>query len=298
MKPLFLYSGGKTKLLKYYRKTIPAQVNTYYELFLGGGAMFIEIMQTRKPEYVVLNDISSDIMSIYIAIRDTYSEFIEYLKQLESEYIVLPSGRIYRPPQHVDYFETRYEMCNHYRHHYARIAGYRNRDWWLETQSAAIFYFLLKTGFNGIYQTSRKTGIYFTPPGLLTHKNVLFDYPLIEWWHKALQCAILSNNDWRAVMLPDTENAFIFLDPPYRGSFTSYGENFTDVDQLALLEVANRFKRSKVLLSNRDIGDNFYENNHGGLYLEKIPVTYTAGRRKKTDNGYEAKPAIEVMLYN
>jgi hypothetical protein len=32
--------------------------------------------------------------------------------------------------------------------------------------------------------------------------------------------------------------------------------------------------------------------------VDKFPVTYTAGRRKKTDEGFEAKPATELLIRN
>jgi dTDP-D-glucose 4,6-dehydratase len=40
------------------------------------------------------------------------------------------------------------------------------------------------------------------------------------------------------------------------------------------------------------------ENNIEDLLIDKFPVTYTAGRRKKTDEGFEAKPATEVLIRN
>jgi DNA adenine methylase len=53
-----------------------------------------------------------------------------------------------------------------------------------------------------------------------------------------------------------------------------------------------------VFLCNRDIEDNFYENILEDLLINKYPVTYTAGRRKKTEDGFEAKKATEVLIRN
>ena len=41
MKPLFMWAGGKKKLLKKYEPHLPQDFDTYVEPFLGGGAMFI-----------------------------------------------------------------------------------------------------------------------------------------------------------------------------------------------------------------------------------------------------------------
>jgi DNA adenine methylase len=62
-----------------------------------------------------------------------------------------------------------------------------------------------------------------------------------------------------------------------------------------LLKQAKSFKYANVFLSNRDINDNFW-NNVESLKKIEIDVTYTAGRRKKTDTGYEAKKAKEIIL--
>jgi hypothetical protein len=48
--------------------------------------------------------------------------------------------------------------------------------------------------------------------------------------------------------------------------------------------------------ATRDIDDGFYENT--GLLVNKFPVTYTAGRRKETEDGFEAKPATELLIRN
>ena len=54
----------------------------------------------------------------------------------------------------------------------------------------------------------------------------------------------------------------------------------------------------KVLFCNRCDGTDFFENRKGKLNLTTFPVTYTAGRRKKIGDSFEAKKAIEVLLYS
>jgi DNA adenine methylase len=49
-------------------------------------------------------------------------------------------------------------------------------------------------------------------------------------------------------------------------------------------------------MSNRDAGDNIFEDRWESEKIKYFDVTYTAGRRKKTENGFEAKPAREVLL--
>ena len=57
MKPLFIWAGGKNKMLKHYKPFMPKKINTYCEPFFGGGAMFIHVVQNYDPKYLIINDI-------------------------------------------------------------------------------------------------------------------------------------------------------------------------------------------------------------------------------------------------
>jgi DNA adenine methylase len=119
-----------------------------------------------------------------------------------------------------------------------------------------------------------------------------------KFLNKNLQTASILSGEWSDALsyMNDKPNDFIFLDPPYRGSFTSYGQNFTDSDQNKLVDFVTSQKESTVFLCNRDIDDGFFDNRN--LIMNKFQVTYTAGRRKKTEDGFEAKPATEILVRN
>lgn len=54
---------------------------------------------------------------------------------------------------------------------------------------------------------------------------------------------------------------------------------------------------ARVLLANRETGDDsFFEDRLGpGVAMDRFDITYTAGRRRRTVNGYEAKKARESL---
>ncbi len=52
-KPFVKWAGGKRQILNELKKYIPYEYNTYYEPFIGGGEMLLEL----SPENAVLNDI-------------------------------------------------------------------------------------------------------------------------------------------------------------------------------------------------------------------------------------------------
>ena len=94
-KPLFIWAGGKNKMLKHYKSILPSlldwenKIDSYVEPFFGGGAMFIYIMETYKPKDVYINDINPDIMSVYECIKNNYDEFLKRVEELEKEYLLL-----------------------------------------------------------------------------------------------------------------------------------------------------------------------------------------------------------------
>ena len=281
MKPLFIWAGGKNKMLKHYKPFMPKNVKTYIEPFFGGGAMFIHVVNHYDPKHLIINDVNSDIVRIYKTIKDNLEDFTKLMDEMSAEYLPLDkAGR-------KDYY---YSLRHKHAYDYAA---------WDTVKEATVLYFLMKTGFNGIYQLNINTNNrYGTPSGLLNQKDKVYEKEIVEWWHKNLQNALILSGDWSdAVSYSNDEpDHFIFMDPPYRGSFTSYGQEFTDDDQNKLLDFVRSKKQSDVFLCNRDIEDGFFDNT--GLLVGKFPVTYTAGRRKKTDDGFEAKPATELLIRN
>jgi len=281
MKPLFIWAGGKNKMLKHYKPFMPKTVNTYCEPFFGGGAMYIHIVEKYAPKELIINDVNSDIVRIYKTIKSDCDNFISILDELSQEYLPLTKAD-----------RKKYYYSLRHKHAYDYV-------FWDNTKEAAVLYFLMKTGFNGIYQVNKNTNDrYGTPSGLLNQKTEVYDKQVVEWWNKSLQNTQIFSGDWKDCVsyVEDKDNNFVFLDPPYRGSFTSYGQEFSDDHQNKLLDYVRSNKKSYVFLCNRDIEDGFYDNT--GLVINKFPVTYTAGRRKKTDDGFEAKPATELLIRN
>ena len=280
-KPLFIWAGGKRKMIKHYDKILPkpvtgVSIEEYVEPFFGGGGMFVHMMNKYKPKRVYINDINKDVMSIYQCVKDNYEEFIERVEELEKEYI--PKDKEGRRKF---FFDVRHAHAFDY-------------EGWSKPYESGTLYFLMKTAFNGIYQINKNTNNrYGTPCGLLNHKTEIFDRDVMKWWNVNLQNVNIMSGDWKDV--PILENAFYFLDPPYRDSFADYGNSFDDDKLLELIKFSN--ERKNVFLCNRDGDDKFFEKNKLDMNIEKFDITYTAGRRKKTKNGYEAKKAKEVLLW-
>jgi DNA adenine methylase len=65
-KPFLKWVGGKGQLLNQLESIFPKSFNTYFEPFVGGGAVLFDL----KPKKAVINDINTTLIQTYIYIKD------------------------------------------------------------------------------------------------------------------------------------------------------------------------------------------------------------------------------------
>lgn len=281
LKPMFMWAGGKTRLIGPYTPLMPdrARISAYVEPFFGGGALFCEVRERFPGLPASINDVNDEIMRLYQAVRDDAPALHAHMDRWAATYLPLPKDK-------------------RKAFYYGQRAAYWTLPQGLE--DSALLYFLLKTCFNGIWQSCKAAnGKFGTPVGLAnqTPERGIYDPALLDRWSEALQNVAISAGSYAQVDVPD--GAWVYCDPPYRDSFTSYNTTFGDAEQIALVEWCRRLATEKncvVWLANRDAEDGFFDRHAPDAVHHRFPITYTAGRRKKTEDGFEAKPAVELLL--
>lgn len=255
-------------MLKHHVAYLPGSCETYSEPFFGGGAMYLHVQKTLKPRKSFINDVNEGIVNIYRAIQKDAESFCQYVDEFEMKYLT------YTKPDRKKYY---YEL----RH--AHAFDYTN---WDEDYTAAVLYFLLKTGFNGVWQINKNTNNrYGTPSGLLNQKDRVYDKQMVREWHHLLQNTEIFCGDYTQC----PPGGLNYLDPPYRVSYTTYGTNWDDAKTESLLKHCQTLPGA-VLFCNRDDGSNFFETRKGSFNMVTFDVSYTVGRT----GGIAAK---EVLLY-
>ena len=315
MKPLFMWAGGKTRMKKHYETHLPDTFEKYHEPFFGGGAMFLWAYKKNPNASFYINDINEHIMGIYTAIKDDCERFCEIMNKFQTIYLPLPSpkeptGATNKPLQKkYQLAKGRRDWASIYkeqpsrRHFYFKVRDYYAWDYELldSTFEAATLYFLMKTGFNGVWQLNANTnGRFGTPCGLLNQKDKIYDKENVIKWNKALQSCTISAADFTETLTEIDSTSFVFLDPPYRGCFADYGTQTDDQFQEKVLKYHNTAasRGAHSMLCNRELDDGFFQERQGNNGMFHFDVTYTVGRRKKTEDGYEAKKAKEILLIN
>jgi len=275
---LFMWAGGKNRLIPHYEAIFPedVRVRPYVEPFAGGAAIFNHIVQP-EGRGSILSDVNQEIVDLYRLVKSNPDFLINRMAEHEAEWLPLSgAGR------KALYYRLREEYWSMKEGH----------------EATALLYFLMKTGFNGIWQTCKASkGRYGTPVGLANQREGVFRPDVVRSWSRKL-----ANTDLRCCSYSEIEipmGAFVFCDPPYRESFTKYGTNFGDDDQIKLIEWCREVSErtgSVVWLCNREAGDGFFERHAGDAEIHRFPITYTAGRRKATHDGYKAKSATEILM--
>lgn len=222
-RPFLKWVGGKSRVLAQLSPFLPQFEGTYYEPFVGGGAMFFHL----SPERAVLSDLNARLVNCYVQVRDNVREVIEDL--------------------------TRHSN-NHSQDHYYNVRYLLNDGFYKEKEvlGASAFIYLNKTGFNGLYRENKKGG--FNVPFGHRERFCVDTHKLLEA-SKSLQGVGLEHCSFTSVDAEAKAGDFVYLDPPYVDTFNGYtGEGFGGAMQLSLScmfeQIAQRGVH--VMLSNSD----------------------------------------------
>ena len=226
-KPFIKWVGGKGQLLPEISKLYPIElgktINKYAEIFIGGGAVLFDIWSKYRLDEVYISDKNLELINTYKTIRDNVDILIKSLKEIENQYVPMNNE-----DRKVYYYERRSEYNN------LKINIEENN-----IRKAALFIFLNKTCFNGLYRVNKK-GEYNVPMGAYKNPKIC-DEENLKNVSMALKNVKIMYADYRESKDFIDDNTFVYIDPPYRplnitSSFTSYTENdFSDKEQIECL---------------------------------------------------------------
>ncbi|RMW33256.1 MAG: DNA adenine methylase [Nitrosopumilus sp.] len=232
-KPFVKWAGGKRQLIPILNENLPKTFGTYYEPFIGGGALLFHMLTERDGQKCSISDLNSDLVLAYTTIRDRIDDLISSLKSHEKNY-------------HKDSKSYYYSV---------RESNPRS-----EIEKTSRLLFLNRTCFNGLYRVNSK-GKFNVPLGRYTNPNIVNEENLrsvsaiLQSSKVSIKC-----RDFEAVLRDAKRGDLVYFDPPYQpvsdtANFTSYtNKDFTDKDLERLADLCNKLdsKGCKVLLSNSD----------------------------------------------
>lgn len=245
--PFLKWAGGKRQLLARILREVPRSMGTYYEPFVGGGAVFFGVVAAgHRFERAVLGDANDELVRCYKAIKRDVEAVIRAL-----------GGHVYD------------------RDHYYEVRAWDPAGLTDAARAARLIY-LNRCGYNGLYRVNR-SGRFNVPFG--RYKDpVICDAPKLRAVARALRDVKVQHGDFAKTLDGAKTGDFVYLDPPYvplsaTSSFTAYAKTpFDAAAQARLAKTLRDLGRRKVraLLSNSDCDEtrDLYER----LPRESVPV--------------------------
>ncbi|HEM4250264.1 TPA: DNA adenine methylase [Streptococcus suis] len=257
LQPFTKWTGGKRQLLPVIKSLMPDNYNSYFEPFIGGGAVFFELI----PKKAIINDFNSELINCYRQIKDNPQKLIELLVEHQKN----NSKDYYLELRSVDRDDRIHAMT--------------------DTERAARIMYMLRVDFNGLYRVNSKNQ-FNVPYGRYKNPKIV-DSELI------LSISQYLNKNNIEILTGDFEKAvedvgagdFVYFDPPYiplseTSAFTSYThEGFSYEDQVRLRDVFRKLdkKGAYVMLSNSS--SPLVEELYKGFNIHKVEAIRTNGAK-------------------
>lgn len=271
-KPFVKWAGGKRQIIDKLKKYAKEEFNTYYEPFIGGGALLFEL----SPKNAVINDSNKELMNVYECLKDE-EKFSKMCKEL-NHYEATHSEEFYYEIRNKDRDKKKFNKM-------------------IDYKRAARTIYLNKACFNGLYRVNSKNE--FNVPFNKKDKINTYDGQNLGIIHSYLNFnnIIIKCTDFEEAVSDAKKGDFVYFDPPYdsdTSTFNSYTEEgFGKEEQRRLAKVFKELdeKGVYVMLSNHNT--TLINELYKGYNIHKIEA-----KRNINSNGKKRGKVEEVIITN
>jgi DNA adenine methylase len=252
-RPILKWAGGKTRLVARILPRLPEQIQTYYEPFVGGGAVFFALASRGRFKRAVLADLNQDLIDVYKGVQADVDAVIQLLEQ----------------------YRQRHDRETYYR---TRLLDPKTLE--LAERAARLIY-LNKTGYNGLYRVNR-SGQFNVPFGRYENPNIC-DEGRLRAAAEALRRRGVSIKvaDFESITRKAKPGDAVYFDPPYvplskTANFTGYHSVTFGLEEHRRLADAFQDLTSRqvaAVLSNSDGKDTRALYKNRGVQIERVLVT-------------------------
>jgi len=257
--PFLKWAGGKGQLVADILARMPAKVDTYFEPFVGDGALFFALANEGRFERAVIADRNRALVEVFVAI------------QRDVETVIKELGKLRTKNNPEDYYLIRGSSPSSLAARAARVI------------------FLNKTCFNGLWRVNSK-GAFNVPFGN-NPKATTCDAAGLRAASFALKRTTVVEDDFERVARWARPGDGVYFDPPYypvskTAYFTSYDrDGFGPDEQQRLARVMAELGERGVfaLLSNSDCPATrlLYERFDAQVVMVSRAINSVTSRRGK-----------------
>ena len=260
--PFLKWAGGKRSLVPTILKLLPRTFNTFWEPFLGGGAVFFALEHEGCINMAKLSDINMQLILTYRMIKENPDLVIDLLRKHAKNNA--RKGKEY-------YYSIR-----------------QAEEQPSAEEIAARFIYLNKTCYNGLYRVNRK-GEFNVPYGKYFNPNICDEMNL-----RAVSLALMRTDlrfeDFSKIV--PNRGDFIYCDPPYDGTYANYdAEGFGKNDQIRLRNCVERWQRADASVMVSNSNSNFIRELYADFNLHEV-----TGKRSINSNGSGRGSVSELII--
>ena len=262
--PFVKWAGGKRQLINEINQRMPKSYNSYYEPFVGGGALLFSL----QPKHAFVNDINSSLINTYLSIKQHPDEVVYEVGRLDAG--ITEDSKSY-------YYEQR-DIYNN-------MLSTETFD----ARSAAMLIFINKHCFNGLYRVNSR-GLFNVPYNGGKAKSCVPEN--IHAVSKCLENVVITNEDFESACETAQPGDFVFFDSPYAPlnptSFESYTkEGFSHEDHMRLAKLykmlSDRGCYCMLTNHNTELINKLYEGFKIDVVQVKRAINSNASKRTGTE---------------
>lgn len=254
MSPPIKWAGGKRMIMNHILEYIPKDFNNYFEPFLGGSSVLLELFNKgilNKTKNIYVSDINKPLINMYQVIKNFPNELITELQK-----------DTYNSKEH---YYTNRDLFNKLKKEFDYTT--------CSIELAALFIYLNKYGFNGMYRENR-SGHFNVPvgsqlkPSLIDSDNIL----MVSNCFKENNVQIISCS-YDSIFSYVSEKDFVYLDPPYDETFTDYTkEPFGKEQQHYLKSFVTELTKKKAYVMMSNSNTSFINELYSGIPFKQYLV--------------------------
>jgi DNA adenine methylase len=271
--PLIKWAGGKRQLRTQLIERLPDDWGTYFEPFIGGGALLVELANLGRLDGAVIGDKNPELVNLYSIVKKDPEALIAELTD--------------------EKFRNDETSFNHLKAEFNTLIGTKKEA----VERAALLVYLNKHSFNGLWRVNRK-GQYNVPFGKHAHLS-LPSAMSIHKFSRMLQDVTIRHADFARIVQKAAKGDFVYFDPPYHplsktASFTDYttgGFTFGDQERLAGFFRKLSKKGVSLMLSNSKTPE------VESLY-EDFTIHTVEAKRYINCNGQKRSGTFEIIVTN
>ena len=286
MKPFLKWVGGKTQIMPSLMGKFPRSINSYHEIFVGGGSVIFALLDNIDKGHITVKDsiyaydLNQYLIQMYNDMKSNTEQLYETLNSISKEYqsIDVINGER-KPKTKEEAMSSKETLFYWYRQKYNSLPTC--------LEKSAIFIFLNKTCFRGMYREGPNG--FNVPYG--NYKTV--NFPTKEEFtsiSNKLQKVTFVNCSFEKSIINAQHGDFVYLDPPYvpetKTSFVSYTSKGFDMHKELFKMIHDlNDKDIKFCLSNSNT--DFVIKSFPNYNIEEITVRRAINSKKPESKAKE-----------